>query len=51
MGQKLIEEFLAKSGTEACDSFKDTGEAISKERIGRCRWMNSLGCLQDVPGH
>jgi len=30
MGLKLVEEFLAKSGCEACNNFKETAETIAK---------------------
>ncbi|KAJ3059920.1 transport protein particle 22 kDa subunit [Podochytrium sp. JEL0797] len=30
MGQRLIEDFIAKSGTQKCGSFVDTAEVISK---------------------
>lgn len=33
MGVKLVEEFLAKSGTEQCQNFKDTAETIAKVSI------------------
>jgi len=31
MGSKLIEEFLAKSGVENCQSFRESAETIAKE--------------------
>jgi len=33
MGHRIIEEFCAKSGCEACNDFKDTAENIAKESI------------------
>jgi Transport protein particle (TRAPP) component. len=33
MGTKLVEEFLAKSNVEACNSFRETAETIAKESI------------------
>ena len=30
MGLKLVEEFLAKSGTESCADFRQTAETIAK---------------------
>ena len=35
MGLKLIEEFLAKSGIESCQSFRETADVIAKESILR----------------
>lgn len=31
MGTRMIDEFLAKSGTEYCTSFRDVGEKIAKQ--------------------
>jgi hypothetical protein len=33
MGTKMVEEFLAKSGIEACSNFRETAEQIAKESI------------------
>jgi len=33
MGLKLVEEFLAKSGCDACNSFRETAEMIAKVNV------------------
>ncbi len=33
IGMRLIEDFLARSGTGRCGSFRDTAEVISKVRV------------------
>jgi len=35
IGQRLIEDYFAKSGAAACANFKDTAEAISRVRRSR----------------
>ena len=42
MGLKLVEEFLAKSGCEACNSFRETAEMIAKVKMSRILWLEII---------
>ena len=60
IGMRLIEDFLAKSGTGRCGSFRETAEAISRvlnSRFAYPEGLSLLGCrsrlgwVQDVLEH
>jgi hypothetical protein len=56
IGMRLIEDFLARSGTGRCGSFRDTAEVISKVRRALARIEDAtltkslklLGWVQNV---
>ena len=56
IGMRLIEDFLARSGTGRCGSFRDTAEVISKVQRALARIedptltksLNLLGWVQNV---
>lgn len=45
IGMRLIEEFLAKSGAQRCDSFRDTAEMISK--VGFKMFLNIVPLVEN----
>lgn len=54
IGQRLIEDYFAKSGAAACTNFRDTAEAISRvcAVAPAARGVLTFYCLdrlQDVP--